>query len=677
MKQKEIMIHILVTSANFNRLRSVLFFYSFLLGILLAPGFMPVSTLAAEPLPDMQAVSAAAEINHEGSQALIKGKNSMEKSDYEKSIALLTTAYEKLPLLGDYALLWRSMAYEGSGNPDKALEDLMTIKEKYKESPLVKEACLREIKLLIKKNDPSVGRLLEDLVKDDPSNMEIKYTYAQYLKKNNEQKQAKELFREVFMSVGPLSAPASDELSPSDITVGDLVKRGKALNAAWQFEEAEKVFREALTRCDNRESKDEITDSLAYALFGQKRYREAAALYKETKNNLWRARAIFRAGDNDAFEAELPEFSQTADKRIAEVMIAYGSMKRREGHSGEALKIFNSVLSRYPSAREDALWATGWTYYLSRDYKNASRILSQLAEKYGDSKYLYWSRKCRELLGDKETFRPAAGRENVLDFYAYLTCLKTKEKPPALGSTYLKASLDSPVAERVAILADLGLKNEAAAELLLLSKKNPAPGELISISLHLEQLGHYKTAVMLISKLPYDDKLHELYYPLAFWPEVKEASEETSLDPYLILSLIREESRYEPEARSIAGAIGLMQLMPGTARRYNKNIKIHLRNSLELSDARTNILLGSYYFRQLLNKSGSIPVALASYNGGEDAVKNWLKNGKYRSVDEFIEDIPYNETRHYVKKVLTTYFEYLRSNHDGDISLDRTHIGEL
>src|SRR5208283_2468086 len=290
---------------------------------------------------------------------------------YEKSIILLTAAYEKLPLLGDYALLWRSKAYEGNGNPDRALEDLRTIKEKYKESPLVKKARLREIDLLRNKNDPSVGRLLEDMVKDNPSNMEIKYTYAQYLKENNDSKKAKELFREVFISACPLSANASNELSPSDITAWDLVKRGKALNAAWQFEEAEKVLREALTRSDNHRDKNEITDSLAYSLFGQKRYREAAALFKKTKNSLWRARSLFRAGDIDDFQAELPEFSKTADKRIAGVMIAYGAMKRRQGHSDEALKIFNSVLSRYPSAREEALWATGWTYYLSRDYKNA------------------------------------------------------------------------------------------------------------------------------------------------------------------------------------------------------------------------------------------------------------------------------------------------------------------
>ncbi len=670
-------MHTLITSANFNRLRSVLFFYSFLLAVLVAPGFMPALTSASEPLHDAAGTNAPPVTNREGAEALIGGKNSMERGDYEKSIALLTAAYEKLPLLGDYALLWRSRAYEGNGNPDKALEDLRTIEEKYKESPLVKKVRFREIDLLRKKNDPSMGKLLEEMVKDYPSNMELKYAYARYLKANNDPKKAKGLFREVFISTCPLSADASNELSQSDITFDDLFKKGKALNAAWQFEQAEKVLSVALARCDNHRHKDEITDSLAYSLFSQKRYKEAAALFKKTNNSLWRARSLFRAGDIEAFRNELPEFAKSSDKRIAAVMIAYGSMKRRQGNSGEAIKIFDSVLSRYPYAREDALWATGWTYYLSRDYKNASRLFSQLAETYGDSKYLYWNRKCREFLGDREPSGPLTNQENFHDFYAYLSCLKNKQEPPAISRNYLKASLNSLVAERVDTLAEIGLNNEAAAELLLLSRKHPAPGDLISISLYLEKMGNYNSAETLISKVPYTDELHELYYPLAFWPEVKEASEATSLDPYLILSVIREESRYQPEARSIAGAIGLMQLMPETARMNNKNIKVHLKNSPELFDARTNILLGSSYFRQLLNKLGSIPLALASYNGGEDAVKDWVKNGKYRTVDEFIEDIPYPETRNYVKKVLTTYFEYLRSSRDGNVTLAHTHIGEL
>src|SRR5208337_3181219 len=154
------------------------------------------------------------------------------------------------------------------------------------------------------------------------------------------------------------------------------------------------------------------------------------------------------------------------------------------------------------------------------------------------------------------------------------------------------------------------------------------------------------------------------------------------LDPYLILSVMRQESSFEPQARSIAGAIGLMQLMPPTAGKCNKNAKGLLKNAglpsnIRLTDPRTNILLGSSYLKQLLRKFNSIPLAIASYNAGEDAVSNWLKNGKYRTIDEFIEDIPYPETKNYVKKVMTAYFEYLRSNRDGDVSIARAKIGDL
>ena len=247
--------------------------------------------------------------------------------------------------------------------------------------------------------------------------------------------------------------------------------------------------------------------------------------------------------------------------------------------------------------------------------------------------------------------------------------MRNKCKPAAIIRTPLKTSLNPHVSERIDILSGIGLKGEAASELLMLSRKNPTPEDLVSISLYLKELGNYKTSIALISRVPYREELHELYYPLAFWPEVVAASKIVSLDPYLILSVMREESRYEPEAQSVAGACGLMQLMPQTAYKYNKTIKVNLKKTPGLYNARSNILLGSYYLRRLLDRFGSIPLALASYNGGEDMVREWLKKRKYATVDEFIEDIPYDETRNYVKKVMTTYFEYLRSNGDGNFSL--------
>ncbi|MBF0558147.1 MAG: transglycosylase SLT domain-containing protein [Nitrospirae bacterium] len=677
MKQKEIMMPTLITLKSFSR-RSPAHLFSLLFSVLVAIVFAYASFSPSGLASAAEGANAVNDKNYDAAQSLLQGKNSLENGEYDKAILLLTAAYEKLPVIGDYALLWRSKAYEGKENHAGAIEDLRTIKLKYKESPLLKKARLSEIELLLKQNDPSAGKSLDSLVREYPSNMELKYMYAQYLKANNERAKAKELLREVFSSVCPLSANAYNELSPSDITVEDLIKKGKALISVWQFDEAEKTLREALgLNNDNSRDKPQIIDNLAYSLFMQKKYREAAELYKKTNNAFWRARSVFRTGDMDAFKAEIPEFESSRDKRMAEVMIAYGSMRRREGNSEEALQLFDDTLKLYPAAREEVLWATGWAYYLSRDYKKASKFLSLLAETYGEPKYTYWNRKCKELLGDKEKSAPFPDREGSHDFYAYMNCLRNKCKQTPIIRASLTTALNSRVAERVDILSKIGLKDEAASELLLLSKKNPATAELVSISSNLKKLGHYKTSVAIISKLAYREELHELYYPLAFWPEVAEAANMTSFDPYLILAVMREESRYEPQAQSVAGAIGLMQLMPKTAYKYNKNVKVNLKNTLGLYNARTNILLGSYYLKHLLNRFGSIPLALASYNAGEDAVKDWLKRGKYLTVDEFIEDIPYGETKNYVKKVMTSYFEYLRSNGNSDVSLAHTHMGEL
>lgn len=664
---------------NFSR-SPIAHLCSFLLPVLISIFFAVASLHASETGTAAERAVPAGQKERDAAQYLVQGKKCLESGEYDKAITLLTTAYKKLPLLGDYALLWRAGAYEAEENYDGAIGDLRAIREKYKESPLAGKSRFKEIGLLTKKGDLSVsaGRLMEAATRENPSNMELKYTYAQYLLKINEGSRAKELLKEVFSSACSLSADAYSELSPSDITVDDLVKKGKALISAIRFGEAEKTFREALARTDcSLPEKTQITDDLAYSLFMQKKYTEAADLYKKTNNVFWRARSILRAGDADAFWSELPEFESSPDKRIAKVMISFGSMKRREGNSDEAIKIFDNALSLYPAAREDAMWAMGWTYYLSRDYKRASNLFSQLAETYGDSKYIYWDMRCREFLGEKDAPGRLTDKTDNPDFYVYMTCLRNKCRQTPNAGASQKAALSADVSERVDLLADLGLKDEAASELLMLSKKNPSPGELVSISSYLKKLGRYRASLAIISKVPYRQELNELYYPLAFWPEVAEASNVTSLDPYLILSVMREESRYEPRAQSVAGAVGLMQLMPGTAYKCNKNFKIRLKTEIGLYNARTNILLGSYYLKQLLSRFGSVPLALASYNGGEDAVKDWLKKGKYLTIDEFIEDIPYGETRNYVKKVMTSYFEYLSSNGSGKLSLAELHIGAL
>lgn len=642
---------------------------------------------------------------------LINGKNSLDKGDYENAISQLTTAYEKLYILGDYALFWRAKAHEDMGNIDKAITDLRVIKDKFKDSPLIKNVRIKEIDLIKQKSDDrrqitEVRKLLEEFIKDYPSELNVKYAYALLLKENGEIEKAKKIFKEIYVSVSPLSKNALNELSNSDITVEDIMIKGENLNKAWMFSEAEKCLREALRKITedrgqktgdrNHEAssiRTQILEKLAYSIFRQKRYKEASEIYKEINNRYWRARSVFRAGDIETFESELQELIKTGDKRVASLLIAYGSKHRRDGNIEKALEIFNNTLSKYPSAKEETLWAKGWTYYLSGDYKNASEIFSQLHQTYGDSKYLYWKNKCNEKTGG-EVLKTSLHKKNIphRDYYGFLSLLKNNNEFLVISneksnSSQLQATSNRErnlstdpgllASERTEILIKLGLNSEAITELMHMAKRNFDHNKLIYVSSQLKKLGIYNISVNLITKIQHTEEIHDLFYPIAFQHEVEEAARKNGIDPLLILSVMREESRFDSNARSIAGALGLMQLMPSTAYKYDKHVKITLKTPDQLREPKTNILIGSYYLKHLIKVFNSLPLAIAAYNAGEDAVKEWLKKNSYATVDEFIEDIPYDETRNYVKRVLTTYFEYMRASNNIDIALTKKYLGNL
>jgi soluble lytic murein transglycosylase len=159
--------------------------------------------------------------------------------------------------------------------------------------------------------------------------------------------------------------------------------------------------------------------------------------------------------------------------------------------------------------------------------------------------------------------------------------------------------------------------------------------------------------------------LHRFRYPLAYWKDVERVTEEYGVDPMIVLSVMREESRFDANAKSAAGALGLMQVMPQTAYRLDRHLKLGIRGEASITNIRNNVHLGSYYLKTLSEEFPSLAHVVAAYNAGEQAVRRWQLGGNYSQVDEFIEDIPYPETRNYVKKVLTSYFQYKKMSDTG------------
>jgi soluble lytic murein transglycosylase-like protein/tetratricopeptide (TPR) repeat protein len=148
-----------------------------------------------------------------------------------------------------------------------------------------------------------------------------------------------------------------------------------------------------------------------------------------------------------------------------------------------------------------------------------------------------------------------------------------------------------------------------------------------------------------------------MYYPLKYDDWIRKYSEKNGVDPYTIMGLIHQESYYNPRAKSAVGATGLMQLMPSTGRELAANLHI----APHLDNPETNIRLGTAHFRMLVNLfNGSNELAIASYNAGQGRVLQWRRAAPGKPMDEFIESIPFRETRTYTKHVVMLASTYKR-----------------
>ncbi len=603
----------------------------------------------------------------DGRGYFIKGRQELVSGRYEDAVRSLQVAEEEFPLLGDYAAFSIVEAYHRAGDHGKALKTVRSLLKTYPQSPLTRKARSAEIREAKETGDKDLPNLYEAYARDYPEDGEITMAYARYLKGHGEETRAVPLFRAVYVRGGASSAAALAELGPDRVTAQDLLDRAGHFMNRYEFVDAEKELRKAL-RLDDGKRHGDILKGLGDALFRQKNYKEAASVYEKVHDLYSRTRALYRAGDKEGFEKSLALLLEKKDRRAGDLLLVSASDRRRAGDFEEALKLYDDVLQQFPQEEEDALWGIGWTLFLSGEHSKAADTFSKLAARYDDPKYRYWQARSIEALGEDagELYASIAGVGN--NFYAFMAQLKRKGR-------LIPASYAEPLAapgpeglqwrRRIEALLSVDMRKEASAELSGAAKNIENRSDLLYIIAKFYGLGDYRKAVVLATKMPYTENVYRLWYPLVYWDEVSSVTRKNDFDPMFALSVMREESRFDAEARSAAGACGLMQLMPQTAYRLSRSLHLGIRREAQIRDVRSNVTLGVQYLKSLFSEFHSMAHALAAYNAGEAAVRRWEAEGHYSAVDVFIEDIPYGETRNYVKKVLTSYFQYRKSSPPG------------
>lgn len=271
--------------------------------------------------------------------------------------------------------------------------------------------------------------------------------------------------------------------------------------------------------------------------------------------------------------------------------------------------------------------------------------------------HLYWRARALEAMGESEAAHQAyTEAAKAREFYGFLAAEKLAlpyqlaTSTPVLEEGELEEAGEISTIERIRALWNIGEQGLAADEWNFMLLRHPSE---TSVYAELAMQNDWPSLAVQATISGRHWNYLEHRFPLAYQDEFSRWAEEYDLDPLLLMSIARRESAFNPHARSPVGARGLMQIMPATAKQVAREKKLTLTDvKQDLMDYRTNIPLGSYYVRTLLERyQGNLIAALAGYNAGPHKVDRWLKEAPV-AFDQFIESIPYRETREYVKAVL-------------------------
>ncbi len=218
-------------------------------------------------------------------------------------------------------------------------------------------------------------------------------------------------------------------------------------------------------------------------------------------------------------------------------------------------------------------------------------------------------------------------------------------------------------------LLRLGFSEAVSSELLAVNR-NGQPSESVRLLVHLlsmagdERAAHAVARVALRRDLsgritPQTRPVWEIAYPNAYRELIEKHTKDAGVEPDLLQALMREESALDPKALSWAGALGLTQLMPYTAKAVAQQLKIKRFKVESLLEPEMNIRLGAHHLGELVKKfDGNTPYAVGSYNAGAGAINRWRSERKGMALDAWVEEVPIAETRGYIKRVLRSYNTY-------------------
>jgi len=425
-------------------------------------------------------------------------------------------------------------------------------------------------------------------------------------------------------------------------------------------------------------------------------------IMKKNKSAVWTKRwhdhsltQIRQLWTEDQYDSALKKLLTTiktfkGQQSLDEAYFLHSRMREERGLFGEAETSLEKALAEkesLPGLREKILWASAWLNYKQKKYQLAiDRLNEALAlqiEEPNRFKYLFWKSRAQaqENLSEKTETAQSLVQTDPLGFYGLLAQRDLKKDLPPLGDTKTEL-LELHLRTIPELSALTGLKidwlialqeKEILEEALKNTLDNLKGQKRLSDESWLKFFSAFAQAQLYLPLFSNLNKIKpetrdqllkhhpELIFARPYDEFVRPASEKTGVSSSLIYGIMRQESAFDPEARSPVDAMGLLQLLPELAKNIAKSKRIPFSQAEDLYDPKTNIPLGAFELKSLLDRyDNRYILSIAAYNANGKAIQGWLKTRMRQDPVEFIEEIPYEETRAYIKLVLRNYVFYER-----------------
>ncbi|MDQ2924254.1 MAG: transglycosylase SLT domain-containing protein [Acidobacteriota bacterium] len=389
---------------------------------------------------------------------------------------------------------------------------------------------------------------------------------------------------------------------------------------------------------------------------------------------------------HDALVAQMLE-RYPQSRWLEEALYSGGNMYTVKRDAARAINDYGLLVKQFPASAyaPSAHWRTAWLSYRLRRYPDAARLMDEQIASYPAGTEipgaLYWRGRLYEDVehdfGQALNYYAALNSAYVNSYYAILARQRTaalgkRAQPVAAAALAFVKHVETPPLTdelpendphliKARLLANAAL-NEYIGPEIQASATSAQWGALAQAEIY-QSYGENTRAVQTMkhSGLPFfslpvsevPQVYWQLLFPRPYWDHLVADAQANGLDTYLVASLIRQESEFNPGAVSRANAYGLMQLLPSVGKSEAKHVGIKKFSTNSLLDPTINLELGTRDLRQTLDRYGGVvEYALASYNAGDTPVRQWIAMNDYKDMPEWVESIPYTETREYVQAIV-------------------------